>query len=130
MTPEKDISRIVASVCAQSGHWPYTGSAELYIGYRPGEERMTFASDRILRTQVSYDIVIAAKRGGAAEQMEAMRYKLYAALLAAGWRIEGDPGPETYVSQHGLFLWPVTAARAFAIGADGQPHAPGSDLEV
>jgi len=127
VTPEKDIERVIASVHAASGHWPYTRDADLYIGFRPAGEALTLASDRVVRTRVSYDIVIAAKRGDMAGRMEALRYKLYAALLRAGWMIDGTPGPETYVAAHGLFLWPVTATKGFAMSAQGVPMIIGGE---
>lgn len=121
MTPEQDIARVITAVCPASGHWPYTQKAPIYIGFRPGEETFKPAGGRILRTDVRYDIVICAERG-AAEGMEAMRYSLYAALTAAGWTIEGNPGPEAYDAAAGLFMWPLTAVKGFGIAADGQPY--------
>jgi len=127
MTPEKEMDAIVRSVCPDSGHWPYTRDSDLYIGYRPGPETATLASDRRVRMQVRYDIVICAQRSGLALEMEALRYKLYAALLRAGWMIDGTPGPETYVAAHGLFLWPVTATKGFAMSAQGVPMIIGGE---
>ena len=122
MTPEQDIERVITSVHAQSGHWPYTKDADLYIGYRPGEEEFSFGAGRILRTQVSYDIVICAVRtDAAAAQMEALRYRLYAALIDAGWHFDGAPGPESYAPAQGQFMWPVRVKKGFAVGRDGQP---------
>ena len=126
MTPEADIGRVIAGVCPQSGHWPYTRAAGLYIGYRPAEESFQIAGDRIARAMVRYDIVICAARGEAAARMEEMRYRLYAALLAAGWRFDGAPGPESYSETHDLFLWPVTVIKGFMIDKNGQPAAPGN----
>lgn len=123
-SPEKHLEALIASVCPSSGHWPYTESAELYIGYRPAGEKLDYASDRALRTTLTYDVVIAARRGPAAQRMEAMRYALYAALLAGGWRIVGDPGPESYIAAHELFLWPVTVSRSWLLDrATGEPVA-------
>lgn len=122
MTPEQDIARVITAVCPASGHWPYTHKAPIYIGYRPGEEALTAAADRIIRAAVTYDVVICAERG-AAEGMEAMRYSLYAALLEAGWTIEGNPGPEAYDAAAGLFMWPLTVAKGYGVGKDGQPFA-------
>lgn len=122
MRPEADISVIVRSVCPQSGHWPYTRDADLYIGYRPGNEELETASNRVTGVQVEYDIVICGKRGTAA-QMETMRYQLYDALLAGGWRLAGKPGPEAYIAEHQLFLWPLTAVKRFAV-VDKRPEDP------
>lgn len=124
MTPEKDIETIVRGVWAQSGHWPFTAAAEVYIGYRPAQERMQMGSGRIVRIHAQYDIVIFARRGAAQEDMERLRYALYAALIAGGWALAGDPGPETYNAKTEEFMWPVSAAKAFAVGADGMPEDP------
>ena len=123
MAPETEMEALVAGVCPQSGHWPYTKKAELYIGFRPGGETLSFSSSRVTGTVVRYDIVICAVRGRSAE-MEALRYKLYDALHAAGWYLDGDPGPETYDRGAGLFMWPVSAKKRYAIGALGVPEAP------
>lgn len=114
---------LVGSVCPQSGHWPYTKSAELYIGYRPGGEELTFSSSRVTGTIITYDIVICAKRGRARE-MEAMRYGLYDALHRAGWYMANDPGPESYDRATDMFLWPVSAKKRYAIGTEGIPVSP------
>lgn len=113
MRPEENIAGIIKSVCPQSGHWPYRASAEIYIGYRPGVERLNCASGRAMSTEVEYDIVICAKRGAAEGRMEQMRYALYDALHAGGWRLANDPGPESYDRASELFMWPVTAMRRF-----------------
>lgn len=125
MTPEQDIGRVIASVCEDSGHWPYTRDAELYIGFRPAGDGFSFAGDRIIRAKVSYDVVICARRGAMAEKMEEMRYKLYDALLRGGWKFEGEPGPETYSDAHGLFMWPVTVSKGCVLGAGGLPAVIG-----
>ena len=83
MAPETEMEALVAGVCPQSGHWPYTKKAELYIGFRPGGETLSFSASRVTGTLVRYDIVICAVRGKSAE-MEALRYKLYDALHAGG----------------------------------------------
>lgn len=126
MAPETEMEALVAGVCPQSGHWPYTKKAELYIGFRPGGETLSFSSSRVTGTVVSYDIVICAVRGKSAE-MEALRYRLYDALHANGWYLDGDPGPETYDRNAGLFYWPVSAKKALrhrrarrAGGPDGE----------
>lgn len=124
MTPEQDIAGIVASVCESSGHWPYTRDAELYIGYRPGVEELKMAGDRVFSTEIEYDIVIAAKRGAAAGQMESLRYQLYNALWRGGWKLRGVPGPESYVDAHEMFLWPLTVVKRFCVDGDGQPETP------
>ena len=128
MTPEKEMETIVRAVCADSGHWPYTRDSALYIGYRPGPETLRAASDRTVRVQVRYDLVICAKRGPAALEMEALRFRLYAALMAGGWQIDGDPGPETYDAKAKQFLWPVSAVKSFALRADGTPVNPAALL--
>lgn len=122
MTPEQDIAKIVASVCESSGHWPYTRDADLYIGYRPGEEALRVASDRVFSSEVEYDIVIAARRGEAAGQMEVLRYQLYNALIRDGWLLKGLPGPEAYIDGHEMFLWPLTVVKRFYISETGQPE--------
>lgn len=124
MTPEKEMQAIAQSVCADSGHWPYTRASGLYIGYRPGAETLKAASDRTVRVLVRYDLVICAQRGELANEMETLRFKLYAALMAAGWQIDGEPGPETYDAKAGRFMWPVSAVKSFALRADGTPVAP------
>lgn len=122
MTPEEDIQKIVASVCPQSGHWPYTRDADLYIGYRPGEETLRFASDRPFTTSILYDVVICAKRGVSAARMEALRYTLYAALQKGGWKLTQPPGPESYIPAHELFLWPLTVGKMFYFNERGEPE--------
>lgn len=126
MTPEKDIETIVRSVCPDSGHWPYTRKSDLFVGFKPSGEAITQVSgNRIVRMQVSYDlIVIGVKRGDMAQKMEALRFKLYAALRAGGWKLEAPPGPETYDDRQQRFLWPISVCKGFAIGEDGQPVDP------
>lgn len=123
MRPEEDIERVVRSVCPQSGHWPYTADADVYIGFRPAGEALRSASDKTVDTQIEYDIVICGKRG-AASAMESMRYRLYNALRAGGWRLTEKPGPETYVAAHELFLWPLSVVKRFMMGKDGLPEDP------
>lgn len=113
--PEADIAAIVRSVCADSGHWPYTADSDLFIGYRPGPETPVMAGTRLIRVQVRYDLVIVATRGGLAAQMETMRYALYAALIDGGWKFDGEPGPETYDARSRRFLWPVSVVKGFAL---------------
>ncbi len=123
MRPEEDIARVVRSVCEQSGHWPYTADADVYIGFRPAGEELRSAANRTVDTQIEYDIVICGRRG-AATAMEEMRYRLYDALREAGWRLTQTPGPETYVAAHELFLWPLSAGKRFAMDKDGLPEDP------
>ena len=95
MTPEKDIETIVHRVCPDSGHWPYTRESDLFVGWKPaGDAIAQMASDRVVRVQVSYDlIVIGQRRGDMAAKMEKLRFDLYGALLAGGWKLDGPPGP-------------------------------------
>lgn len=111
---ERDIEAIVRSVCRDSGHWPYTADSDLFIGYRPGPETPVMAGTRMIRVQVRYDLVIMATRSGLAEKMETMRYALYDALLAGGWKFDGEPGPETYDARTRRFMWPVSVVKGFA----------------
>ena len=124
MTPEKDIETIVRGVCPDCGHWPYTRRSDLFVGWRPGAERPMMGSDRIMRMQVSYDLIIISRRSDMACEMEALRYKLYLALLAGGWKFESEPGPETYDDREQRFLWPIQVVKGFVIGADGLPADP------
>lgn len=125
MTPEKDLSQIVTGVWPESGHWPYTRDSGMYIGYRPGQESMTCGADRIVRVTSRYDLVIFAQRSPTtATDMEELKYKLYAALLAGGWKFDTEPGPETYDERTGLFMWPIQVSKGFAIGKDGLPEDP------
>lgn len=111
---ETDIAAIVRSVCRDSGHWPYTADSDLFIGYRPGPETPLMAGTRLIRVMVRYDLVIMATRSGLAAQMETMRYALYDALLAGGWKFDGEPGPETYDARACRFMWPVSVVKGFA----------------
>lgn len=111
---ETDIAAIVRSVCADSGHWPYTADSDLFIGYRPGPESVYMAGTRLIRVMVRYDLVIVATRCDLAVQMETMRYRLYDALLAGGWKFDGEPGPETYDARARRFMWPVSVVKGFA----------------
>ena len=124
MTPEKNIETIVRGVCLDSGHWPYTQKSDLFIGYKPAGETPMMASDRIMRMQVRYDLIIIARRSAKACEMETLRYRLYAALLRGGWKFDGDPGPETYDNQGDRFLWPVSVVKSFAIDSTGMPADP------
>lgn len=133
MTPEKDLSTIVRSVCEDSGHWPYTRESDLFIGFKPaGDTIAQMGSNRIMRMVVSYDLImIGVKRGDMAQRMEEMRFKLYAALLAGGWKLETPPGPETYDDRQQRFLWPVSVSKGFALDAQGLPVDPaGRQMEV
>lgn len=124
MTPEKDIESIVRRVCPDCGHWPYTRKSDLFIGWRPGPERPVMSSDRIMRMQVSYDLIVIARRSDLALEMEALRYRLYGALVAGGWKFESDPGPETHDDRENRFLWPISVVKSFAIDAQGMPADP------
>ena len=112
---ETDIAAIVRSVCRDGGHWPYTSDSDLFIGYRPGPETPVMAGTRLIRVMVRYDLVIMATRSGLAAQMETMRYALYDALLAGGWKFDGEPGPETYDARARRFMWPVSVVKGFAL---------------
>lgn len=112
---ETDIGTIVRSVCSDSGHWPYTADSDLFIGYRPGPETPMMSGTRLIRVMVRYDLVIMATRSGLAAQMETMRYALYDALLAGGWKFDGEPGPETYDARARRFMWPVSVVKGFAL---------------
>ncbi|MBR5302950.1 MAG: hypothetical protein IKU38_08955 [Clostridia bacterium] len=126
MTPEKDIESIVRSVCPDSGHWPYTRESDLFVGWKPaGDTIAQMAGNRIARMQVSYDlIVIGVKRGDMAQRMEALRFKLYAALRAGGWKLEAPPGPETYDDRQQRFLWPISVCKGFTLDEQGAPEDP------
>ena len=124
MTPEKEIETIVRNVCPDSGHWPYTRDSALYVGYRPGPETPEIAGNRIIRMHVRYDLAIVSRRGPMAYEMEKLRYKLYAALYAGGWKFETEPGPETYDARAGQFLWPISVIKGFALDAGGLPEDP------
>ena len=130
MTPEKDIETIVRSVCTDCGHWPYTRKSDLFVGWKPaGEVFSQMASNRAVRVQVSYDlIVIGQRRGDMALMMEELRYRLYAALLAGGWRMESPPGPETFDDRQQRFLWPISVTKIFAIDAKGLPMDPKGEV--
>ena len=123
MHPEEEMETLLRGVCPQSGHWPYTKSADLYIGFRPGGEELTFSSSRVTGTLVIYDIVICARRGRLME-METLRYGLYDALHRAGWQLTDKPGPESYNRATDLFMWPVSAKKRYAIGPGGLPESP------
>ena len=126
MTPEKDIETIVRSVCTDCGHWPYTRQSDLFVGWKPsGDAIVQRGSNRIVRMQVSYDlIVIAQRRDKIAFEVEALRYKLYAALIAGGWQLDGQPGPETFDDRQQRFLWPISVSKGFALNAQGLPVDP------
>lgn len=124
MTPEQEITAVVKGVCPQSGHWPYTRDADIYIGFIPVRETLSFSSSRVTGSVVEYDLVIFAKRGHA-QEMETMRYRLYDALHAAGWYLADSPGPESYNRGTDQFMWPVTARKRFAMGPDGVPGTRG-----
>lgn len=120
MSPEKDIERIITGVHAQSGHWPYTKDSELYVGWRVGEERFVAGSGRRLHAQITYDVAIVCGYDKT-EEAEALRYRLYAALLAGGWQLTGDAGPETAMQAHRQRMWPFSVMKGFGM-KDGMPE--------
>lgn len=124
MTPEKEIETIVRSVCPDCGHWPYTRKSDLFVGWKPAGESPQMGSNRVMRMQVSYDLIIISRRSELAYEMEALRYRLYSALLAGGWRLETPPGPETYDDRQQRFLWPISVVKSFAIDTQGVPADP------
>lgn len=115
MTPEQNIKETLLAVCPNVGHWPLLRDAGVYIGYRPSGDAPEWAGNRAIASQVSYDIVIY-HRLGHAEEAEAMRYAVYAALRQAGWLLDArGAGPEVYISGGELFCWPLTVTRRFYI---------------
>lgn len=123
MTPEKDIETIVRGVCPDSGHWPYTRESDLLVGWKPaGDAIAQIASNRVVRVQVSYDLIIIGQRhGDMAAKMEKLRFDLYGALLAGGWKLDGPPGPETFDDRQQRFLWPISVTKGFMLDLQGQP---------
>lgn len=119
MTPEESIQQALGEACEAVGHWPYTASAGVYIGYRPAGDRLRWAANAPLTTETSYDVVICHRLGCAAEA-EQMRFDVYAALHAAGWKLADEPGPETYIANMEIFTWALTAVKRFVL-VDGQP---------
>ena len=119
MTPEQSIRGALSEACEHVGHWPYLHDAGVFIGYRPSGDRLRWAANAPIVTDTAYDIVVY-HRLGYAEAAEQMRFDVYAALRAAGWTMENEPGPETYVANMELFAWALTARKRFAI-VDGQP---------
>lgn len=122
MTPEQNLARTIADVCPDSGHWPYTRNSSLYVGFRPRDDGpWKFASNKPIRIAVVYEIVIFANRSRLPD-MEILRYSLYDVLRAAGWFIEGIPGPETYNVQTQMYLWPFVVTKGFDLDEYGQPQ--------
>lgn len=119
MSPEADIRQALATACPNAGHWPYTKDADVFAGYRPAEDTIVWAGNAAIKAEVSYDVVIY-HRLGAAEEAEAMRFAVYAALRAAGWLMTAAAGPESYIANAELFAWPFTVAKRFYL-LDGQP---------
>lgn len=126
MTPEKDIETIVRSVCTDCGHWPYTRASDLFVGWKPaGDVIAQVASNRVVRMQVSYDLIVIGRRhGDTAYAMEKLRFDLYGALLAGGWKLDGPPGPETYDDRQQRFLWPISVSKGYMLDVQGQPADP------
>jgi len=119
MTPEQDIRQALETVCPNVGHWPYTKDAGIFIGFRPSEDDLTWAGNRAIAAVISYDVVIY-HRLGSAEEAEATRFAAYAALRAAGWLHDNQPGPESYIANAELFAWPFTVNKRFYL-VDNQP---------
>ena len=119
MSPEQDIKQALLTACDNVGHWPYTRDAGIFIGYRPAEDDVIWAGDTAIKVSISYDVVIY-HRLGSAEEAEAMRFQVYAALRADGWLHDGTPGPESYIANAELFAWPFTVSKRFYL-LDNQP---------
>ena len=123
MTPERELENIVRPLCPDCGHWPFTQESELYVGWRAGDDGpFTFAKNRPTRVEIVYDLVICATRARLGE-MEDLRFRLYDALRGGGWRLDGIPGPETYVAATQMYLWPFSVRKGFAIDEEGLPCA-------
>ena len=123
MTPERELENIVRPLCPDCGHWPFTQESELYVGWRAGDDGpFTFAKNRPTRVEIVYDLVICATRARLGE-MEDLRFRLYDALRGGGWRLDGIPGPETYVAATQMYLWPFSVRKGFAIDEEGMPCA-------
>ncbi len=120
MTPEKDIEGIITGVHAQSGHWPYDKDAEIYVGWRVGEESFTAGADRRVRAKIIYDVAVVHSFDKT-EEAEKLRYRLYAALTAGGWKLSGTPGPETTMQAHRQRMWPFSVVKSFDL-RDGIPQ--------
>ena len=112
MTPENDIRKALLTVCDAVGHWPYTQSAGVFIGFRPAGDQIEWARSMPIAAKVGYDIVIY-HRLGSAEDAETMRFRVYEVLHAAGWILDGEPGPESYIENAELFAWPLAARKRF-----------------
>jgi hypothetical protein len=122
MTPEQDITQAIADVCPESGHWPYTRNASLYVGFRPRDDGpWKYAANKPKRVAVVYDVVVAANRGRL-NDMETLRYALYEGLRQAGWLLADIPGPETYNAQTQMYLWPFSVTKGFDLDQYGQPQ--------
>ena len=121
LNPESDLQAIVSDVCPDCGHWPYTKESELFVGWRPSEDGpFTFARNTPQRVTVSFDLVICCARHRLGDS-ETLRFMLYQALRDGGWRLNGIPGPETYVAQTRMFMWPFTVSKGFALDEAGMP---------
>lgn len=121
MRPEGDLDRVLKLVCPNVGHWPHTTDADLYIGFRPAGESLVVSGNRVTATEVEFDIVIKTVQGRSVE-METLRYGLYAALRENGWKLIGDPGPETYDFSEDMYMWPLTAGKRFYMDESGLPE--------
>lgn len=125
MTPEQDIERIIRDVHPQSGHWPYTRDSDMYVGWRVGEESFSAASDRRMRVRIVYDVAIVHSYD-LTQDAERLRYALYAALTAGGWKLASAPGPEATIQPHRQRMWPFSVVKSFTL-EDGMPQTAGGE---
>ena len=102
LLPGKRLESAIRTVTDKCGEIPYTCAEETFVSWQAaGEEIAAAASDGVLRMRASYRVLIFS-RG----DYEALKIRLYTALLIAGFDLTGMPG-EIYNDTTQRHQWPI-----------------------
>ena len=111
-TPGARLREAIHAVTPNASEMPYTCAQECFIAWQRGGERIELsASDSALRLCASFRVVIFS-RG----DYEALKLKLYASLLAAGFSLDAMPG-ESYNDTTQRRQWPIDVSMTYDLTA-------------
>lgn len=100
--PGARLEAAIASVVKAHGEIPYTCDEETFVVWQAADEAAAMsASDEVLRMHARYRVVIYSYGS-----YEAIKIRLYAALLANGFALAGMPG-EIYNETTQRRQWPI-----------------------
>ena len=117
--PGARLEAAIRSVIRTCGEIPYTCDEETFIMWQASGEAVDMsASDGVLRMRAMYRVVIAS-----CSSYEALKIRLYAALLANGFALVSMPG-EIYNETMQRRQWPIDVEISYdliaALDAIGQ----------